>query len=331
MNNQLITQLASNCFFVKGARKNLIIDLQNNEWYHVDFDVTKEKNFSNHQISKEDLDYMLKRQILIQIPKKIKKNFIPTPTSFDVPSIIESAIIDRNDYSTYSLSSTLEWLNDLIVKFCQVRYFTDAKLPEIKEILESVKKSNVESLDLIMPYSKEISNFLLKNIGSFPKLHSIIFHSSPFNLNELTVYKKRRLFMILQLKNSNSCGIVHPGFFSKTKLHVLKSMNFNSCLYKKIGVDVDGSIKNCPSMKEKIGHLNNVKELNFNDLKTEYWNIKKDDIEICKDCEFRYICNDCRVQVNNKYARPLTCKYNPYQNKWEGQQGYKIPVPRTVL
>ena len=75
MNKQQITQLASNCFFVKGARKNLIIDLQNNEWYHVDFDVTKEKSFSNHQISKEDLDYMLKRQILIQIPKKIKKNF----------------------------------------------------------------------------------------------------------------------------------------------------------------------------------------------------------------------------------------------------------------
>jgi hypothetical protein len=45
MNKQQITQLASNCFFVKGARKNLIIDLQNNEWYHVNFDVTKEKGF----------------------------------------------------------------------------------------------------------------------------------------------------------------------------------------------------------------------------------------------------------------------------------------------
>jgi hypothetical protein len=277
MNNQHITQLATNCFFVKGAKKNLIIDLQNNEWYHVDFDVTKEKNYSNGQISTEDLDYMLKRQILIQIPKKIKKNFIPTPTSFDVPSIIESAIIDRNESSAYSLSTTLAWLDNLIVKFCQVRFFSIAKLSEIVEILECVKKSNVESVDLILPYSKEISDFLEENIGSFPKLHSVIFHSSPFNLNELTVYKKRRLFMILQLKNSNTCGIVHPGFFSKTKLHVLKSMNFNSCLYKKIGIDVDGSIKNCPSMKEKIGHINNVKELNYNDLKTDYWNIKKDD------------------------------------------------------
>lgn len=25
------------------------------------------------------------------------------------------------------------------------------------------------------------------------------------------------------------------------------------------------------------------------------WKIKKDDIEVCKDCEFRYICSDCHA------------------------------------
>lgn len=27
----------------------------------------------------------------------------------------------------------------------------------------------------------------------------------------------------------------------------------------------------------------------------KYWKLTKDEIEICKDCEFRYICTDCRA------------------------------------
>lgn len=78
-------------------------------------------------------------------------------------------------------------------------------------------------------------------------------------------------------------------------------------------------------MKISLGNINNLHKVNLSDLETEYWTIKKDDIDICKDCEFRYICSDCRVQVEHKYARPNTCIYNPYTNKWEGQSGYENP------
>jgi len=38
-----------------------------------------------------------------------------------------------------------------------------------------------------------------------------------------------------------------------------------------------------------------------------------------KDCEFRYICHDCRAHTQNeeKYSKPLKCKYNPYEAIWE--------------
>lgn len=44
------------------------------------------------------------------------------------------------------------------------------------------------------------------------------------------------------------------------------------------------------------------------------WNIKKDDIEICKECELRYVCQDCRAYIANPeniHSKPRKCTYTP--------------------
>jgi len=59
------------------------------------------------------------------------------------------------------------------------------------------------------------------------------------------------------------------------------------------------NIKNCPSMKESFGNIKDTtleEALNKHGFK-KYWNIKKDDVTKCKDCEFRYICTDCRAYI----------------------------------
>jgi len=52
----------------------------------------------------------------------------------------------------------------------------------------------------------------------------------------------------------------------------------------------------------------------------KYWNVTKDQVAVCKDCEFRYICTDCRAYIENPedmYSKPLKCGYNPYTCEWE--------------
>ena len=52
----------------------------------------------------------------------------------------------------------------------------------------------------------------------------------------------------------------------------------------------------------------------------KHWNITKDQVAVCKDCEFRYICTDCRAYLekpDDQYSKPLKCGYNPYTNTWE--------------
>lgn len=46
--------------------------------------------------------------------------------------------------------------------------------------------------------------------------------------------------------------------------------------------------------------------------------LKKDNIKICNQCEFRYCCFDCRPDsINEDYTeKPWYCTYNPYKAEW---------------
>ena len=74
-------------------------------------------------------------------------------------------------------------------------------------------------------------------------------------------------------------------------------------------------------MQTTFGHVNEVLLKDVLDLKEFKYlgNIKKDEIEICKDCEFRYICLDCRAYVENSddiFSKPKKCNYDPYSSSW---------------
>ena len=110
-------------------------------------------------------------------------------------------------------------------------------------------------------------------------------------------------------------------------LSINLSQKHNTCLNRKISIDVNGEIKNCPSMIKSYGNIKDatltkaMEKSGFKDV----WFIHKNQIEVCKDCEFRHICTDCRAYLKNPeniYSQPEKCNYNPYIAKWKGQDGY---------
>jgi SPASM domain peptide maturase of grasp-with-spasm system len=117
--------------------------------------------------------------------------------------------------------------------------------------------------------------------------------------------------------NQNSCGIISSKYFSTNLQHFTEAQKHNTCLNRKISIDVNGEIKNCPSMAKSFGNIKDttlaeaIEKPGFKDL----WEINKDKVHVCKDCEFRYICTDCRAYLENPediYSKPLKCGYNPY-------------------
>lgn len=124
------------------------------------------------------------------------------------------------------------------------------------------------------------------------------------------------------ISSSSHCGFVSPEYFNINITLFTEAQKYNTCLNRKIAIDVSGNIKNCPSLEKSFGNIEDTSLHNaliHKDFR-KFWEINKDQIEVCKDCEFRYICTDCRAYItddNNSFSKPSKCSYNPYLAKWD--------------
>lgn len=102
----------------------------------------------------------------------------------------------------------------------------------------------------------------------------------------------------------------------------IESHFYNSCWNGKIAITSKGEILPCIFARDEI--IGNIREDTEEQLKEKIvmtWRKTKDDVDTCKDCEFRYCCHDCRPlakaingEIMSKYPR---CCYNPYKGIWE--------------
>lgn len=130
------------------------------------------------------------------------------------------------------------------------------------------------------------------------------------------------------------CGSISANFFEANLLNYSESLIFNNCLHGKISIDAEGNIKNCPSMPESFGNIRDTTLMEAIEKPgfKKYWNITKDQIAVCKDCEFRYICTDCRAykeDPDDDYSKPLKCGYDPYTGVWE--EWSTNPLKQTAI
>ncbi|WP_109437959.1 SPASM domain-containing protein [Aquimarina sp. AU119] len=81
----------------------------------------------------------------------------------------------------------------------------------------------------------------------------------------------------------------------------------------------NGDIQQSPFTDKVFGNVGTKSLLSIisNQTFQEYWDIPKDKIEVCKDCEFRYVCNDARIPLKRDgktYYFEESCTYDPYKN-----------------
>jgi MoaA/NifB/PqqE/SkfB family radical SAM enzyme len=94
---------------------------------------------------------------------------------------------------------------------------------------------------------------------------------------------------------------------------------FNPCLGHQAAIDCGGEIKPCLWWTKPLGFIrqDNLKNLILSGAFDEHWERTKDCIAVCKDCERRFACNDCRVsfilveESEHCDGKPAFCNYNP--------------------
>jgi len=196
------------------------------------------------------------------------------------------------------------------------------------KIYELLKKNSkfliYKSLDIFINY--ELNELFKGRIEStFKNVNRFVFYNFKQSILDKTIRKSNNCYYIKESNLFKNCGFVKIQNFNSNSDFIFQSINYNSCLYKKVSIDKDGNIKNCPSMPQSFGNIKDTsleEALNHPDLK-KYWNVNKDMIQVCKDCEFRHICTDCRAYTEQSHfdgeidlSKPLKCGYNPYTNEW---------------
>lgn len=116
---------------------------------------------------------------------------------------------------------------------------------------------------------------------------------------------------------------LHSGDLRKT----LKSIYEENCFSTHLYVGADMNVYPCP-MERRVCH-GNLKGNYIKDiLKPQILHFTKNEVEGCKDCEYRYICRDCRPDslTGNFNEKPWYCTYNPYSGEWESFEDFKIRI-----
>jgi SPASM domain peptide maturase of grasp-with-spasm system len=330
----------STCFLVKGLSRSIILDTQrqeskiiSNDLYDIIFllkkgtsinGIKKEYTSENRIIIDEYVNFLIENEYGF-ICNKIEFNSFPEMSlSFQNPFIINDIIIEFSIFIFENFKRYLLECYQLSIKNISIIIYENENNETINLIIKESDKYNFKSIEIILKYHKNINDVFFKSINYNNSLTKLIFFSAP--KDEILSWDDKILFdRIFIKKNINSfshCGIVDIKYFNTNMPKVLESLNHNSCLHKKISIDINGNIKNCPSMPQSFGNIKDTtleQALEHPDFK-KYWNITKDQIEVCKDCEFRHICTDCRAYTEdpeNMLSKPLKCGYSPYTNVWE--------------
>lgn len=332
MKNQYLKIFAC-CIPVKGVIRSIIIDTQRNKYYFIPNDlymiITEYLEFN---IKKLDEIFSLSKRELEEYIDFLLKNDLAfltnEPNSFqdidpvwETPRTIDNSIIDIDEFSKYDVLDAIIQIDKLGARAVQLRLFSEFSFLWMKELLNNIilKTKRIKTIELYIKFSKEIDEINLeKELSFFHLVSSVIVHSSD---KDLVVSDKGTIIIFIKEKidNETHCGIINHYLFAPNLEHVLEARKHNTCLNKKISVDTKGNIKNCPSMTMAYGSVENnllTDIVKLNDFQ-ELWGVSKEQINVCKDCEFRLICTDCRAYLDNKFDKPVKCNYDPYTAIWQ--------------
>lgn len=321
----------SNCFIVIGASRALILDYARRSQYLISKELAITLSASgaidHHLIDKDTFDLLISKDLLVEIQESDLSVFSDYPLGISLPYTIGSIIFEWGSHLEDD-DILLRLQTDILslgTKYVEVFYIKDHafNLDDFLNFIAKLELTVVESIDLHISLkslpSPDVKAILEQIKASSRQLRLVYLYGC--RSEELSQIDYCSVLNQVQV-DRKCCGVVHQNYFSNNPWAYNFSRQENSCLSHKISINNLGEIKNCPSTPEVYGNIANVNliEATMQPHFKKYWKITKDQILVCQDCEFRYICTDCRAYVEspgNLYSKPLKCGYDPYTGTWQ--------------
>jgi SPASM domain peptide maturase of grasp-with-spasm system len=342
----LYLQLCADCIPVRGASRCAICDLTRHEILLVPSSCYELLAY----LSSDRMGVVLQRFVgtpgesfVEQFIECLRENdmimFVSDPSLFppiaerwEAPGVVQNAIIDVDDV-VHDFERIFSQLDELGCQFVQIRGFSSGlSIERAGEILGLACHTSIEGVELILQHDPNISDDVyLRFLEAHSLLGSLTVHSAPADAT-LTMASgtgddpswpsKWVRFVRQRIDSHRHCGVIAVSTLTPPSVSTFfEGKLFNGCLNGKVSIDAGGHIKNCPSMSNSYGNIATTTltgAVKMGDFK-RMWAISKDQIQTCKDCEFRYVCSDCRAYLENpddSYSKPLKCGYDPYSGEW---------------
>ncbi|WP_306353196.1 hypothetical protein [Flavobacterium sp. '19STA2R22 D10 B1'] len=269
--------------------------------------------FQKDEVNKSWLKVLLDKEYCFHIPSVFEDCFPDIKFNWISPSIITNTIIDINSVNHELEFKLLESLN---CKYLVIRFLDPFNLTEIVKFLhEKVNDLTFKSIDVVIE----------KNVNIPKKNYDIVERQIFKEISQVTSVSffgsKYRQGKIEKFMPS---FIVDIRVFSEAQEN---NVYFNRKLY----ITSEGDVKNAIEVEDNYDKINKfttkddvLKIINGNDF-SDIWRISKDKIDVCKDCEFRYMCVDNRFPMrrnNDSFYYLNECSYNPYIAKWSFEDDY---------
>ena len=319
---------------VAGASRAVVCDLQRGELFHIPMELhTLLTEFEGQTLGEikaalppevaERVEgaygLLLENDLGVWLDAEEAARFPAIDLTHERATSLQNAIVDVNRDSRHDYPAIFAQLDELGCAHLELRFYDPVSLDELSRILEPTRRGRLRSIQLVVPHAGWTAEDFERLHAAHPRIATISVHGAPARETLRPGRKLAVSFYRQRIESSDACGRIHPGGFAVNLETVAEAQRFNTCLNQKLGIDTAGNIKNCPSCTECFGaaattRLSDVVQLGaFRRL----WNVNKDQVDICRDCEYRYICTDCRAFVTDPLAKPAKCTYDPYTGEWQ--------------
>lgn len=327
--------LFADCIAVKGARRSVICDLQRRRLRFIPgtlydiLTVHARASLQEIQNAYPAAHHATIAEYFHALSEEAYGFWTDEPDHFEAPdmnwqraALCTNSIVDVSSESAHDFASIFGQLDALGCESVQVRIHDEIPAERILDIVQCAERWRFRHLEILAKESDAVNwAFVRKLCDEHAVVSAAILHSAREERHEFFGTLGEEIRTTRSALDIRRCGYVAPESFTINTPHFTEARCANSCLNGKLSVAANGDIMACPSMAHSYG---NVREhalsavLERADLQ-RLWGITKDQVQVCKDCEFRYICTDCRAHTKDGglFSKPSSCTYDPYIARWE--------------
>lgn len=277
------------------------------------------------------LDFLLGHEYITVVDDAA--SFPPISTSWDAPQRIQDAIIDvREQHHDYR--KIIEDLDALGCQHLQVRSYSKLfGLADLVELARLCHGTSIQTVEAVLAWDPSRSDDDYVSVVSENRiLASLVIHSADEERRITVDYGARGRAAALvtieiqmtvkTLESRLDCGcITKRQLLSPTTPTFNELLHFNGCLNRKISIDESGRVRNCPATEGTFGDHQKVSlsDVVSHEEFRRVWAVRNDDVQVCRDCPYRYACTGCRALLEDPDAedgKPLKCGYDPYSDTW---------------